>query len=172
MTGEFNDLTYNNLNVTFSPDTNNTLTSDELNAAPVYQFETDTKYAKRKRVAKAVTITGISLAFTATMVSTGAVLTNVFITNPPKIENPNYVMSNEGFEYSFKITNESNYKAYYFLKLDDVKMFEKDCSTSGEYKGIYRNITNGQSLEFVIEFTNSFDYTKSISIYQAVVERN
>ena len=172
MTGEFNDLTFNNLNVTFSPDTNNIETSDELNVGPVYQYETDTNYAKRKRTAKALTIAGLSVAFTATLVSTGAILTNIFITNPPKLENVSYVVDEKGFEYSFTITNDSKYKVYYYLKLDNEKVLEEDCSTNGDYAGVYTDVKDGQSLEFIIEFTNSFDYIKAISNYQTIVERN
>ena len=171
MTGEFNDLTFNNNNPTFSLATNNIETSDELNAGPLFQYQTDTEYAKRKRVAKIVTVTGISLALTATLVSSGSILSNVFIVSPPKVANTNYEVDKDGFKYSFEITNDLEYKTYYYLKLDNKTVFEEDCSVAGEYKGIYTDIKDGQNLEFIIEFTNSFDYIKAISVYQTKVER-
>lgn len=172
MDGEFNNLTFNNNEPTFSLSTNNIETSDELNVGPIYQYQIDTKYAKRKRVAKVVTVVGISIALTATLVSTGSILSNVFIVNPPKVENTSYIINEKGFEYSFSIKNNQGYKAYYYLKLDNEKVFEEDCSTTGDYSGVYEEIINGQSLEFIVEFTNSFDYIKAISIYQGIVERN
>lgn len=170
MTGEFNELTFNNNEPTFSLTTDNIQTSDELNVGPVYQYQTDTQYARRKRVAKAVTFAGISVALTATLVSSGTILSNVFIMNPPKVSNINYVINKNGFEYSFTIKNDAKYKTYYYLRLDSKTVLEKDCSEPGEYNGVFRDIVNGQELDFVIEFTNSFDYIKAISVYHTVVE--
>lgn len=172
MNGEFNELAYNNTGTSFSLSTNNIETSDELNVGPIYRQGVDTKYAQRKRVSKTVLVVGISLALTASIVSTGSILSNVFVVNPPTVANTNYVITENGFEYAFTISNSSNYKSYYYLKLDNQKVLEEDCTTEGEYSGIYADITNGQTLEFVVEFTNSFDYIKSISYYQVVVERN
>lgn len=172
MNEEINDLTFNNNNPTFSLATNNIGTSDELNVGPLFQYQTDTQYAKRKRVAKIITVTGVSLALTATIVSSGTILSNVFIVSPPKVSNTVYEVNEEGFSYSFEIKNDLEYKAYYYLKLDGKSVLEEDCSKAGEYKGIYSDIKDGQELKFVVEFTNSFDYIKAISIYQTTVERN
>ena len=62
MDGELNELYYDNTKITFSTETNNIETSDELTADPIYQNQMGTKYSRSKRNAgKVVVITGVSV---------------------------------------------------------------------------------------------------------------
>ena len=162
MEGEFNNLNINNTNITFSVAPDNTALSDETTADPIYQRQMGTKYARGKRVGKAVTIAGISIAFTATAVSTGSVLKNAFVPDPPSINSPIVEVVDGTLNYSFTVVNKNNYITYYKLDIDNKNVLEELCTEAKEYKGTYSPIPKGSSCKFYITFTNSLDYYKVI----------
>ena len=162
MDGEFNNFNINNTNITFSVATNNIATSDETSADPIYQRQMGTVYARGKKVGKAVTITGITLAFTAIAISTGSVLKNIFVPNPPTVESPIVEVVDGTLNYSFSITNKNNYKIFYKLDINGETVLDKLCSEAKEYSGTYSPIPSDSKCKFYITFTNSLDYYKVI----------
>ena len=60
MENELNALVYDNTKITFTGKTDNTATSDELTAAPLYQDKMGTNYSKSKTVVRVFNLTGIS----------------------------------------------------------------------------------------------------------------
>ena len=83
MNGEFNDLTTYNTATTFSPNTNNIATSDELSADPNYVRKMGTAYSAGKWVKRVVVITGITLTISAAAILGGNYITNVYIGKVP-----------------------------------------------------------------------------------------
>ena len=162
MNGEFNDLTYNNTKVTFTNATNNTELSDELSAALMYQDKMGTQYSKRKRASRLVTATGIAILVTAASIASRTLISNAFILNPPKAKMEVCEVVDNQFHYSFTITNKGEYKIYYSISVDNVEKLKKDCSTPSTYEGYFSDIEEGQKGLFLIEFTNSVDYKKTI----------
>ena len=162
MNGEFNDLTYNNTKVTFTNATNNTELSDELSAALMYQDKMGTQYSKRKRASRLVTATGIAILVTAASIASRTLISNAFILNPPKVKMEVCEIVDNQFHYSFTITNKGEYKIYYSISVDNVEKLKKDCSTPSTYEGYFSDIEEGQKGLFLIEFTNSVDYKKTI----------
>ena len=162
MNGEFNDLTYNNTKVTFTNATNNTELSDELSAALMYQDKMGTQYSKRKRASRIVTATGIAILVTAASIASRTLISNAFILNPPKAKMEVCEVVDNQFHYSFTITNKGEYKIYYSISVDNVEKLKKDCSTPSTYEGYFSDIEEGQKGLFLIEFTNSVDYKKTI----------
>ena len=79
MANEINDLTYNNVNITFTGQTNNIATSDEVTASPIYQDKMGTVYSRSKSVTRAFNFAGISLILTAAAIKTGSLISNVYI---------------------------------------------------------------------------------------------
>ena len=164
MKGEFNDLTYNYTNITFSNATNNTETSDELTATLLYQDKMGTEYSKKKKVGKFIGITGITILTTAAAMKVGGLLANGFIINPPKISNNTYEVSNGGFHYSFVITNERKYKVHYFIDVNDVMVIDQDCTETKTYEGTFKDFQEGDKCKFYVTFSNNFDYRRTIEI--------
>ena len=162
MDGEFNNFNINNTNITFSVATNNIQTSDELTADPIYQRQMGTNYSRGKKVGKAITIVGISIAFTATALSAGGVLKNIFVPNPPEVKNVTHTVSDGVLAYSFSITNKLSYKTHYELSKDGEILLNEDCSQTKDYVVEYSPVKEGEVYKFTIEFTNSFDYRKTI----------
>ena len=162
MNGEFNDLTYNNTKVTFTNATNNTELSDELSAALMYQDKMGTQYSKRKRASRLVTATGIAILVTAASIASRTLISNAFILNPPKAKMEVCEVVDNQFHYSFTITNKGEYKIYYSISVDNAEKLKKDCSTPSTYEGYFSDIEEGQKGLFLIEFTNSVDYKKTI----------
>ena len=72
MEQELNVLEYDNAKVTFTGKTDNIATSDELEAAPVFQDKMGTAYSRARAITKAINITGISLLLTAAAIKTGS----------------------------------------------------------------------------------------------------
>ena len=162
MDGEFNNFNINNTNITFSVATNNIQTSDELSADPIYQRQMGTNYSRGKKVGKAITIVGISIAFTATAVSAGGVLRNLFVPSPPEVKNPTYVVADGVLSYSFTLNNKLGYKTHYELSKGGTLLLSEDCSEPKDYVVEYSPVSEGEVYKFTIEFTNSFDYRKTI----------
>ena len=169
MDGEFNNLSYDNTNITFSVATDNIATSDELSADPIYQRQMGTNYSKGKKVGKAVTIVGISIAFTATAIATGSTLANIFVPKPPTISNQSYVVEDGSLKYSFKVDNPKSYKTTYYVELDETIVLNDSCQESKEYCIVYSPVVSGQKCRFYINFTNSLDYHKTIYTNEFII---
>ena len=162
MDGEFNNLSYNNTNITFSNTTNNIATSDETSADPVYIRQMGTNYSRSKKVSRAITITGLTLTFTALAVAGGSVVRNIFVPNPPTVVNPNVVCAEGELTYSFTIENKLKYKTTYYLDINGENVLKEECSEPKEYNGTYSPIEAGSRCKFYVSFTNSLDYFKTI----------
>lgn len=173
MEGEFNELNYNNSNITFSTATDNIATSDELSASPIYQQQMGTKFSRGKKVGKAINIVGLSLIFTATAVASGSIITNIFIVNPPTVEMKNIAVSGNTLTYDFVIENKQNYKTTYFIELNRKTVYQESCSEAKEYSSSYEfDVGKKSDAKFYISFTNSFDYRKTIYTKSFVVGGN
>ena len=85
MANELNELTYNNMPITFTGKTDNIATSDETKAPLLYQDKMGTVYSKSKAVRRAFNFAGISLILTAVAIKTGSLISNVYILNPPSL---------------------------------------------------------------------------------------
>lgn len=174
MEGEFNNLTYNNTNITFTGNTNNIETSDELTATLLYQDKMGTKYSKSKGVVRAFNIVGITLIFTAAAFKAGSIFSNIFVTNPPSIVENSFktALNDHEFSFSFEIENKGKYQVYYFLEVNEEIVLKEDCSTPGSYEGSYDQLKDGDNGKFYIQFTNKVDYKKTIETYKFTVGGN
>lgn len=162
MDGEFNNLNINNTNITFSVATNNIATSDELNVDPIYQRQMGTNYSKGKKVGRAITIVGISLAFTATAIAGGSVLSNIFVPNPPTVSNALINVEGETLTYSFTLKNVQKYKTVFYLDINGENVIKEEIVESNDYEGEYSPVVSGDRCKAYIVFTNSLDYYKTI----------
>ena len=169
MDGELNELKYNNTNITFSVATNNIATSDELSADPIYVRQMGTNYSRGKKVGKAITIVGISVAFTATAIASGGVLRNIFIPNPPTVSNAHMVVEGNQLEYGFTIENKLQYKTWYELYRYGDVVAQGECIEAREYVVKYSPVEKGEKYKFIVIFTNSFDYRKEIHTNEFVI---
>ena len=160
MESELNDLSTNNTNVTFSNNTNNTETSDELKALPVYTLNDETNYAKRKRISRIIVATGISLITAGSIVG----ISNVFITNPPEVSNLSITISNESdsLHYYFIVNNESNYNVIFTLSVPEQDKRTIDVSATGIYEGDETNLGYEKNISYKIVFSNRLDYKKTL----------
>lgn len=172
MANELNDLTYNNTPITFNAATNNIATSDELQASAIYQDKMGTAYSRNKGVAKAINFAGISLIMTAAAIKTGSLISNVYILNPPSVSNVAYDLKDRTFNASFTISNIEKYTITYYLYVNDEKeaRVKEDCSEAKDYTFTYGELNKNDEGHFYIEFTNSFDYIKTIESYTFIVE--
>ena len=172
MANELNELTYNNMPITFTGKTDNIATSDETQAPLLYQDKMGTAYSRSKAVSRAIIFAGISLILTAVAIKTGSLISNVYILNPPTVKETVYSLESHTFTASFTISNSSNYKMTYYLYLNgnDEPTLVDDCTESKEYLISYDGLTRGDEGHFYIEFTNSVDYVKTLESYNFVVE--
>ena len=172
MNEELNDLAYNNTNITFSNNTNNIATSDELTASPLYQDKLGTAYSRSKSVARAFNFAGISLILTAAAIKTGSLISNAYVLNPPSVENHVYQLVDHTFSAEFTISNPGKYKITYYLFINENSeaALTDDCSESKDYLVKYDGLQKGDSGRFYIEFTNKVDYRKTIDSYTFNVE--
>lgn len=170
MKEEFNTLNYNNANVTFTGNVNNIETSDELTASPLYQEKMGTAYSKSKAVVRAFNFAGISLILTAAAIKTGSLISNVYVLNPPSINDVVYKVENQTFSFDFKVSNEGKYEITYFLYINNIETLKEDCSEPTTYHGSYTDLNIGDTGHFYIEFSNRVDYHKTIETYSFIVE--
>ncbi len=170
MEQELNVLEYDNAKVTFTGQTDNIATSDELEAAPVYQDKMGTAYSRSKKLSRAISATGISLLLTAAAIRTGSLIANAFILNPPSISAKPYTVTEHVFNYEFTVSNKGKYTINYFLEINANKVITGDCSEERTYSGSYEGVNKGDKLHFYIQFTNGVDYTKIIENYKYTVE--
>ena len=170
MEGEFNNLVSNNTNITFSTSVDNTATSDELSASPLYQEKMGTNYSRAKKISRALTLTGIAVV----AVSTGSILTNIYITNPPSVVESTFVaeVTEHTFHYEFEVKNPRNYRVYSLFLVNSEEVINFECSIETTYKGQYDKLEDGDKCEFYIRFTNQVDYTRTIKSYKFNVGGN
>ncbi len=162
MEGEFNNISTNNTNITFSVATNNIATSDETSADPIYQRQLGTNYSKAKKVSKAVIISGLALTITAVAISGGTLIRNVFVPNPPSVVDPTFMISEGTLSYSFRIENKLDYVATYYIDINGTNVIKEACREQKEYTGEYSPVEVGSRCKFYVTFTNSLDYVKTI----------
>ncbi len=167
MEGEFNNLNINNTNITFNNNPNNIETSDELKAPLMYQDNIQgTNYARKKRTAKMVVLSGITMLVTAASIASGSIISNAFISNPPEITDSTFKVEEEVFIYNFTVTNEGKYKIEYFITIDDKTLMKNDCSKPGTYVGQFNEnkdlMEENRVAVFQIKYTNQFDYSKQL----------
>lgn len=170
MANELNDLKFNNTEITFTNQTNNIATSDELEAAPIYQDKMGTNYSRSKNIVRAFNFAGISLILTAAAIKTGSLISNVYILNPPSISETNYRLISHTFQADFTVSNVNNYQLTYYLYVNNVEVMKEDCSESKAYVFTYDGLEKGDKGHFYVEFSNGIDYTKTISTYDFKVE--
>ena len=172
MANKLNELTYNNMPITFTGKTDNIATSDETKAPLLYQDKMGTAYSKSKAVNRAINFAGISLILTAVAIKTGSLISNVYILNPPSISETTYVVEGTTFTASFTVSNSSKYKMTYYLYLNESEepTLVDDFTEEKEYLISYDKLNKGDEGHFYIEFTNSVDYKKTIESYDFVVE--
>ena len=162
MEGEFNDLKYNNLNITFSNTTNNTATSDELTAALMYQDKMGTEYSKKKKLKKIVGLTGITILTAAAAIKTGGYISNGFVTDPPTIQNSAFTVVDGEFRFSFEVENNRHYKVIYYIDVNKENIVSEDCTEAKLYEGTFSEFEKGDECVFYITFSNNFDYKRTI----------
>ena len=105
MEQELNVLEYDNAKVTFTGKTDNTATSDELEASAIYQDKMGTADSRSKKLSRAISATGISLLLTAAAIRTGSLIANAYILNPPSLSNNHYAVTEHVFTYEFTVSN-------------------------------------------------------------------
>lgn len=170
MESELNTLTYNNAEVTFTGATNNTATSDELEASALYQDKMGTAYSKSKMVLRAFNFAGISLILTAAAIKTGNLISNAYVLNPPSINNATYHVENNVFSFKFSVDNPGKYQVTYHLTVNGKEVLNIDCSEPATYEDSYSGLKIGDKGKFYIDFTNRVDYRKTIANYTYIVE--
>lgn len=164
MDQEFNNLDTSNIETTFTNNTNNLATSDELQVDPIYVRQMRNSYAASKRGKRVITIAGISLILTATAILSGNIISNVFIVNPPTIEESNLLIveNTDTLSYDFTLTNKGNYKITFVVSIGKETVFTLDCSVTDTYTGEVKDLGLDKKVHYDISFTNRFDYKKSI----------
>ena len=170
MANELNDLVYDNTKITFQVQTNNIATSDETEAALIYQDKMGTNYSRSKNVVRAFNFAGISLILTAAAIKTGSLISNVYILNPPSISETNYRLEGHTFKADFTVSNINKYQLTYYFIVNNKEVVKEDCSEEETYEFIYENLSLNDKCHFYIEFSNGIDYRKTISTYDFKVE--
>ena len=170
MENELNTLTYDNTKVTFTGQTNNIATSDELYASPIYQDKMGTAYSRSKMILKAFNFTGISLILTAAAIKTGSFISNAYVLNPPSISEASYEVKDQTFNFKFTVSNPNKYDISYCLYVNEQQVLKENCSEPKTYQGKFDGLKIGDAGRFFIEFTNRVDYKKAIAKYTFTVE--
>lgn len=161
MDNEFNDLSTDNIQTTFTLDTENTATSDELEADPVYTNKMGTAYSIGKGISKAVAAAGITLS-----VSAGGILMMNSFVSPPAISETRFEASAEddSFLYSFTIKNDKSYKATFDVKDEEDKIvFTLDVTKPDKYEGKVENLGYQKSYSYSIYYNNGIDVTSVLT---------
>lgn len=165
MTGEFNDLSTNNIGVSFSNNTNNTALSDELSASSNYVKQMGTAYSAGKWAKKILVVTGITLTVSAAAILGGNYIKNVFIGDVPVLADDHVFKLEENiFNYSFAITENKNNYPVMFRVYEDVRkpLFTLDCSISQSYEGTVEIDDIQKNYKYEIFFTNRLDYRRTL----------
>jgi hypothetical protein len=172
MAEELNNLVYNNTNITFTNNVNNIATSDELEAAPLYQDKMGTVYSRSKHITRAFNVAGISLILTAAAIKTGSIISNAYVLNPPSLTNKEFIVEKHSFKATFTVSNPMKYAMSYYLFINENEepVIKEDCTEAKEYTFEYNELQKGDSGHFYIEFSNKVDYRKTIETFNFKVE--
>ena len=165
MEGEFNNLAFNNSKITFNPNPDNKALSDELNAPIMYQEAMGTNYSRQKAMKRASKIavgTGIVILSVAATIQAGSFINNGFVLNPPKVKDDTYEVKENIFYYQFAINNKREYKVSYYFSINNENTDKIDCSIETIYQGEFKEFKEDDKCLFYVEFTNRYDYTKTI----------
>ena len=165
MDGELNNLSTNNTEVTFTNNTNNLATSDELSADPLYYRQMGTAYSAGKWV-KGIVI-GVSITLT---VSGGVVLANTLFSNSfvkaPSVESF-VIKANEDptkLDFSFSIKkNEKKYTILLTLKnYKNESIYSYRAKEVKDYSATITDLTPDTTYNYKIVYTNDIDLVKDI----------
>ena len=165
MSEELNNLVFDNTKITFTGKTDNIATSDELEAALLYQDKMGTNYSKGKTVVRAFNFVGISLILTAAAIKTGNIISNPFMKSKPTVSETAYAIKDNTFTAQFSVTNPSQYEVFYYLKVNDQEVLKEDCSEERTYTVEYSHLRANDECSFYIEYNN-----KIIDSYEFKVE--
>lgn len=152
MSEELNNLIFDNTKITFTGQTNNIATSDELEASFLYQDKMGTNYSKSKNVVRAFNFVGISLILTAAAIKTGNIISNAFASNYPTVSSKLYLVNNDTFTAEFVISNKGGYEVYYYLMVNDQEVLREDCSEEKTYNVEYSHLQANDECGFYIEY--------------------
>lgn len=155
MNEELNNLSFNNTNITFTGQTNNTATSDELEASLLYQDKMGTNYSRSKMVVRAFNFVGISLILTAAAIKTGNIVSNAFARKVPTVSSQSYSVQGEAFSASFTISNPGKYEVYCYLTVNNEEVLREDCSEEKTYNVEYSHLQANDDCNFYIEYNSS-----------------
>ena len=158
MDNEFNDLSTDNIHTDFTLDVNNTATSDELEADPVYTNKMGTSYSIGKGISLAVAAAGITLSVSAG----GILMMNSFVQSPPSLSETSFEASKEddSFLYSFTTKNDKSYTMTFDVKDDSEKaVFSLDVSKADKYEGKVENLGFGKYYSYSVYYSNGIDVT-------------
>ncbi len=161
MDQEFNDLTTDNLSTSFSNNTDNTSTSDELSASENYVTKMGTSYSIGKAISKVVVITGVSV----TLGAGGYTLLNSMVRNPATIANATFTYQEnlDTLHYSFDITNDKEYPATFsvYKKSDKEVIYTLDVTKTGTYSGDVTKLGYDMTLVYEVSYTAN-DYVGTL----------
>jgi hypothetical protein len=162
MDEELNDLSTDNLATTFSNDTDNTATSDELEASENYVNKMGTGYSIGKAIAKAVVITGVTVTAGA---GGYAILSNSMVSNPATIADASFTYESDvdTLHYSFTITNSKEYPATFSLYHDSDRqvLFTLDVTKSDTYQGDITRLGYDRKIIYEVSYKAN-DYTGTL----------
>lgn len=162
---EINEISANNYPVSYSENTNNIATSDEL--SPINQ---DSSYAKDKRssgVATSLTIFAIS----GVAILTGSSLLSSLITDP-EIKDISITSSTNSVTLNTTIYNPQGLDVLASLFENDSLKEETHLSDKGEnaYTYTFNDVDFTKTVKLRISFSNRLDYSKTI--YEETINKN
>ena len=165
MASEINQLQYENTKVTFTNSTNNTETSDELKADPLYYRKLGTAYSTGKMVKRSIIVIGIAVTASSGAILTGNLISNSFV-RTPEISNILVEAGDLATEIKFSFTigkNDNNYDVLFTLRdLLGEAVFtyrQKDVDT---YDGVITGLEAHTTYNYKISFTNNMDLIREI----------
>ena len=160
MDDEYNNLNTENTKTTFSNNTDNLGTSDELNAAAIYSVDKDTQYARAKRLRAVIIAVGASLLLVGTAIG----FHNAFIADPPKVVNFAFTPSesSDSISYSFSVVNIRKYKVTLIVTIPEQEDFTLDVSSQEDYSGTLSNLGYNKTIKYKIDFFNRIDYKQTL----------
>lgn len=167
MQGEINNIQTDNIKTTFTNNTNNIQTSDELQADPVYVRKMGTAYSIGKWTKRITVAVGFTITVTAAAVM-GGLGKNAFVPDPPKAEGINFEYSKDlnTLSYYFNIKeNKRNYPITFSVTIEGEKnpYYTLDCTQIGEYKGVVGDFEIGHFYVYSLSYSNRVDYTNTLS---------
>ena len=164
MGGEFN-FNPNNIKVTFTPDTNNIATSDELKVAGVFTDSKNRSYTYKKRIVKGVAAVGIGLVSISGIMQGKGLISNNLIKDPPEITSHNIVLleGTDTLSYEFTVINKTNnYNVIFLVNVNGIEKFKLDVSIPDTYKGEVKDLGYNNTINYSLTFNNKLDYEKTL----------